>query len=324
MTSPQLSRRHALALGAASLTATQLWWGEADAAALTYDLKPQKLTDGVWMVAGAQETIDQKNGGAIANIAILDSTAGAIIIDTGPSKKYGETLRALAKQLTKKDIARVYLTHFHPDHIFGNQAFDPKTIASTEKTAKGIAQMGSAFSDAMYRTAGDWMRGTEVVGPGTILTEPVEDFGDRRIRPLQMRGHTDSDLVIFDENSGFLFTGDLVFLDRAPTTPHANIENWRVSLAKLGGIPHAGLMPGHGPVEPSDRGIDQTRQWLEAIEKIVKDAFDKGLDMTEAMSLPLPAFTDKIALARYEFERTVMHLYPRLEAERWPRIDNRG
>jgi quinoprotein relay system zinc metallohydrolase 1 len=319
-----LSRRHTLALGAAALTSSALWLAEVEAAPLAYDLKPLKLADGVWMLAGAQENIDQTNGGAIANIAILNSDAGAIIIDTGPSRKFGEAVRDLAKQLTKKDIARVYVTHFHPDHIFGNQAFDPQIIATTEKVAKGVEVMGNGFSDAMYRTAGDWMRGTEVVVPGKILTDSVEDFGDRRIRPLPMRGHTDSDLVLFDEKSGFLFTGDLVFLDRAPTTPHANIENWRISLAKLGGIPHAGLMPGHGPVEPSDRGIDQTRDWLEAIEKIVKDAFDEGLDMTEAMALPLPAFTNKIALARHEFVRTVMHLYPRLESERWPRVDDRG
>lgn len=318
-----VDRRRALGLGASAFVAPWLKALEAAAVPLTYALSPEKLADGIWMVRGAQEAITLENGGAIANIAILDSKAGAIIIDTGPSRRYGEALRDLAKSLTGKDVARVYLTHFHPDHMFGNQAFDPAIIASSQGVADGMKELGDGFSDAMYRSAGDWMRGTELVLPAKIVAAEAEDFGDRRIRTLPMRGHTGADLVLFDETSGFLFAGDLVFLDRAPTTPHADLERWRISLANLGGIPHRLIIPGHGPAEDSERGLRQTLQWLEAIEAQVKDAFDKGLDVTEAIALPLPQWTEKIALARYEYERTVMHLYPKLEASRWPRVDEK-
>lgn len=316
-----IDRRNVLALGGGAFIAPWLKALEAAAAPLTYTLTPEELTTGIWLVRGAQEAITLENGGAIANIAILDSKAGAIIVDTGPSRRYGEALRDLAKSLTGKDVARVYLTHFHPDHIFGNQAFDPGVIATSQGVADGMKELGGAFSDAMYRSAGDWMRGTELVLPGRIVTNEAEDFGDRRIRTLLMRGHTNADLVLFDESSGFLFAGDLVFLDRAPTTPHADLERWRISLANLGGIPHRRLVPGHGPAEDTERGLKQTLQWLEAIEAQIKDAFEKGLDVTEAIALPLPEWTEKIALARYEYERTVMHLYPKLEAGRWPRVD---
>jgi quinoprotein relay system zinc metallohydrolase 1 len=320
-----LSRRDTLKLLPVTLGFSSLFAAiEAAAAPLTYVLKPEKLSDGIWIIRGAQESISLTNGGAIANVSILDTTAGAVIIDTGPSHNFGDALAKTAKELTGKPIARIYNTHFHPDHVLGNQAFDASTIAAPKGVVDGLKELGNAFADNMYRTAGDWMRGTEVILPGTILTAEVEDFGNRRIRPLPMRGHTASDLVLFDELSGFLFAGDLVFLDRAPTTPHADIERWRISLANLGAIPSSRLIPGHGPAEENLRGIDQTRQWLEAIEEIIKDAFEKGLDMTEAIALPLPDWTDKIALARYEFERSVMHIYPKLEAARWPRVDSKG
>lgn len=296
---------------------------DADAAPLAYKLVPEKLADGVWMVAGAQEAITKANGGAIANVVIIDSSEGAIVIDTGPSRRYGEALAALAKELTGKDVARVYLTHFHPDHVFGNQAFPAARIAAPQGVIDGLKQTGEDFASAMYHAAGDWMRGTEVVLPTKVVTNGPEDIGNRRLRLLTLRGHTASDLAIFDETSGLLFSGDLVFLDRAPTTPHANLERWRISLANLGGIPHQRLVPGHGPAEHGSRAIDQTREWLGAVEKQIRDAFDKGLDMTEAIALPLPAWTEKIALARYEYERTVMHLYPKLEAAKLPRVDTR-
>ena len=311
-------------LPAAAAMTSMLQAIEAAAAPLTYSLKPEKLTGGVWVIRGAQEAISQTNGGAIANISILDTTAGAVIIDTGPSHKFGDALSSVAKELTGKPVARVYNTHFHPDHVLGNQAFEPEKIAAPKGVVDGLKELGNAFADNMYRTAGDWMRGTEVVLPGTILTAEVEDFGNRRIRPMAMRGHTAADLVLFDELTGILFTGDLVFLDRAPTTPHADIERWRISLANLGGIPSALIVPGHGPAEASVRGIEQTRQWLEAVEHIIRDAFEKGLDVTEAIALPLPQWTEKVALARYEYERTVMHLFPKLEAARWPRVDHKG
>ncbi len=318
-----LTRRHILAALPAATAAYAPFFAaiEAAAAPLTYTLTPEKLDDGTWLIRGAQEAITMANGGAIANITILDTKAGAVIIDTGPSHKYGDQLAEAAKTLTGKPIARVYNTHFHPDHVLGNQAFAADALAAPQGVIDGLQSMGNAFADAMYRTAGDWMRGTEVVLPKTVLSGEVEDFGDRRLRPLVMRGHTASDLVLFDEKSGHLFAGDLVFLDRAPTTPHADIERWRISLANLGAIPFKSLVPGHGPAEASVRGIEQTRKWLETVESIVRDAFDKGLDITEAITLALPDDVSKIALARYEFERTVMHLYPKLEAERWPRVD---
>lgn len=320
-----MTRREALALVPAFASLVSGLSRNAFAAPLAYSLKPEKLTDGIWLIRGAQEAITTENGGAIANISILDTDAGAVIIDSGPSHRFGIALEKTAKELTGKPVVRVYNTHFHPDHVLGNQAFDTATIAAPKGVAEGLKVLGNGFTDAMYRIAGDWMRDTEVVIPGTILDTDVEDFGNRRIRPLAMRGHTPSDLVLFDELSGFLFAGDLVFLDRAPTTPHADFERWKISLANLGGIPHEMLIPGHGPAEPNNsRGLDQTRQWLDAVQTIIRDAFEKGLDISEATALPLPAWTDRIALARYEFERTVMHLYPALEAERWPRVDQKG
>ena len=320
-----LSRRDALKILPAVFAGSSILHAmQAAAAPLTYALKPEKLTDGIWILRGAQEAISMENGGAIANVSIIDTSAGAVIVDTGPSHRFGQALAALAKDLTGKPVARVYNTHFHPDHVMGNQAFDAVNIAAPQGVVNGLKLLGNAFADNMYRTAGDWMRGTEVVLPGTILTSEPEDFGDRRIRPLAMRGHTGSDLVLFDEMSGYMFTGDLVFLDRAPTTPHADIERWRQALANLGAIPFERLIPGHGPAEESVRGIEQTRAWLEAVEQIIRDAFENGLDITEAIALPLPDWTEKIALARYEFERTVMHLYPKLEAARWPRVDSKG
>ncbi|MDX2259091.1 MAG: quinoprotein relay system zinc metallohydrolase 1 [Hyphomicrobiaceae bacterium] len=312
--------RTGTALGTLSL-ATLLPAFHSSAAPLRYDLRPVALADGVWVVHGAQETMTRQNGGAIANIGIIATRDGAVVIDTGPSRRYGEELAALAVHLTGKPVVRAYLTHIHPDHVFGNQAFASGALAATQSVADVLGKLGEGFASAMYHSAGDWMRGTELVLPATILTGTSEEIGGRRFQLLALDGHTASDLVVLDERSGTVFAGDLAFLDRAPTTPHATIPRWHASLTVLRGLAASRLVPGHGPVEAGARAIDQTSAWLAMLEERIGMAFDRGLTMTEAFAEPLPAWTDRIALARYEYERSVMHMLPKLESSRWPRVD---
>ena len=294
------------------------------AADTDYRLQPEPVAPGTYLVAGVPENFSRSNGGNIVNTAFVVTGAGVVVIDTGPSKRYGQQLRAAIARVTAEPVVAVYLTHHHPDHALGNQAFADVPIRALPGTIEGLREQGNDFNSNLFRMVGDWMRGTELVLPQAVVEGAPEDIGNRRLRPLLMRGHTPSDLALFDEKTGILFAGDLVFLDRAPTTPHADIERWRMSLANLSAIPSAMIVPGHGPVESSVRGVEQTSRWLETISHIIGDAFERGLDISEAITLPLPDWTKSIALARYEYERSVMHLYPQFEAARWPRIDERG
>jgi quinoprotein relay system zinc metallohydrolase 1 len=322
---PRLDRRAFVQqLGLAAAAPLLAMFGSAEAKPLAYNLKPQPIAPGVWLIAGAQEMITAGNGGAIANIAILDTSEGAVVIDTGPSRRFGVELEAAARALTGKPVVRAYITHIHPDHAFGNQAFAADAIRAPQGVINGLLALGDSFAEAMYRITGDWMRGTEIVIPKAAIAEPSETIGGRKFRFLILAGHTDCDLVVVDETSGIMFAGDMVFLDRAPTTPNADIATWRKSLATLSGMSPAAIVPGHGPVEKSQRSIVQTRDWLDLVDATLHEAVEKGLDMTEAAALPLPDWTNRIAVARYEFERSVAHIYPRLERDLLPRVDSRG
>ncbi len=104
-----------------------------------------------------------------------------------------------------------------------------------------------------------------------------------------------------------------MFLDRAPTTPHADLQKWRRALAEMGAIGYRLLVPGHGPAESGGRAIAQTLDYLDWLEQALTNAIDCGLSSTEAMALPMPPQFDAIALAREEFRRSVVHLFGRFE-----------
>jgi alcohol dehydrogenase (cytochrome c) len=99
----------------------------ASGAALDYSIAPIPVADGIWMIAGVDAPILPDNGGAIANIAIIATTAGTVLVDSGPSLRYGRALKRAAEALTGKPVVRVYVTHLHPDHGMGIAAFDPET-----------------------------------------------------------------------------------------------------------------------------------------------------------------------------------------------------
>jgi quinoprotein relay system zinc metallohydrolase 1 len=273
------------------------------------------------MVRGADEAIGFANGGAIANTVIMASDAGAILVDTGPSLAFGKALEALARRLTGQPVGRIYITHLHPDHSFGNGAFSGTAIHSLPATRADLERDGSGFADAMYRMLVGWMTGTEVVLPLGDVTGGDTMFGGRSLRLLALDGHSEGDLAILDHASGTLVAGDLVFHDRAPATPHADFARWQASLERLEAVGHRQLVPGHGPLDTSGKAIAQTRDWLGWLETSLRRSVASGLDMAEAANLPIPDRFAGIAAARYELTRSVSHFYPRLEAELLPRVD---
>ncbi|KUR78334.1 quinoprotein relay system zinc metallohydrolase 1 [Novosphingobium sp. Fuku2-ISO-50] len=312
------SRRHALgALGAAALCGT----ARAERFAGHYQPQADLLADGVWVVRGSDAPIGFDNGGAIANSVILASEAGPILFDCGPSQRYGADLSALARRLTGKAPALVLISHLHPDHALGASAFDPALVGALPGTIADIERDEPGMSDAMFRMLADWMRDTRLVLPGRRLAPGALTIGGRRLTLYAMRGHSGCDLVVKDEQSGVLLAGDLVFHDRAPATPHADLAQWRASLDQLSAIPHGLLVPGHGPVDRDGSAIAQTRDWLTWLDGALHQAAAQGLDMTEAGDMPIPARFAAMAAARYELQRSVSHFYPAIEAALLPRID---
>ena len=60
---------------------------------------------------------------AIGNSTFIVGERDVIVIDTGLSRSGGEAILAGLRQVTDKPVSMVINTHWHGDHIFGNQVF---------------------------------------------------------------------------------------------------------------------------------------------------------------------------------------------------------
>lgn len=289
---------------------------------LQYHLLPRQIADGTWLVEGSTDNFGKDNGGAIVNIAFIDTGDGVLVIDTGPSKRYGEALRTVIQQTTGKPVKRVLLTHHHPDHVLGNQAFTDVPIGALAGTRKLLKEQGNAMAENMYRLVGDWMRGTEVVLPSETVEPGTLQMGSHRFRLVGLRGHTGADLAILDETTGVLFAGDIVFYQRALTTPNSpGLDVWLGDLDTLQQLPWKLIVPGHGPVATDAAPFAQMRDYLGWLDGVMRDGIAQGADMNDLLRTPIPERFAGVSLTRYELIRSVSHLYPRYEQKALPRVD---
>ncbi|MCK0165671.1 quinoprotein relay system zinc metallohydrolase 1 [Marinobacter sp. S6332] len=309
-----MSRLRSFQGNIAWLVAAMLWVfaysSGAGASTKSYDLEATLVADGVWVVAGTTDNFSKTNGGNILNTGFIETGEGVVVIDTGPSRRYGEEFRALIESHTSEPIVKVLITHHHPDHAFGSQAFEPDTLYMLDESARLLEQDGEAFSDNMYRMIGDWMRGTEVTVPMNRVQPGLLSLGTRQLRLISMQGHTGADLVVLDETSGVLFASDMVFFNRALTTPQTpGLALWRSEIRQLAQLPFSVVVPGHGPVIRDDRAFLQMIDYLTWLDDVLVGSAARGLSASEVIESAIPERFEEVEGARYELVRTVSHLY---------------
>ena len=139
---------------------------------------------------------------------------------------------------------------------------------------------------------------------------------------LALSGHTGADLAILDVQSGVLFAGDLVFYQRALTTPGTpSLATWLADLDQLQQLTWKQIVPGHGPLASDAAPFVQMRDYLGWLDGVMRSGAEQGAEMNELIRTAIPERFAGVSLSRYELIRSVSHLYPRYERQRLQRID---
>lgn len=286
---------------------------QADPATLDYRLAARALAPDVYVVEGANADFSRANGCNIINTGFIVGRDGVLVINTGPSKRYGEQLRALIGRTTPKPVKQVLHLNLHPDYFLGNQAFADVPRLATPATLEGMRAEAAAYETNLYRACGDWMSGTVAVLPDRVAAPGPLALAGRQLELRELKGHTASDLVLTDRASGVVFAGGLVFVDRVPTTPHAQLTDWLASLDALAAQPFKTMVPSHGPLVSDARGIEQTRAYLRWLDSSFLAAAQRGFEMTDVLAQPVPPGFRRWAAFDTEYTRNVVHLYPAYE-----------
>jgi len=232
----------------------------SDASSTAAPPPPDVVTDDIKEIAPAVFIIPDNRVPLVPNIGIVLGDDAALVVDTGMGPANGKRVLDAAKRVTGGRRLIVTLTHFHPEHGFGAQAFkgDAAIIYNTaqrdELQAKGEAYLG------MFRTFGPGVAaaldGTKIVMPDEVYDGASKeiDLGGRRVE-LRNWGpaHTKGDQIVWLPSERILFTGDLaeerifpIFPWFPPNDADIDAARWARILTELDSWTPAIVVPGHG------------------------------------------------------------------------------
>jgi glyoxylase-like metal-dependent hydrolase (beta-lactamase superfamily II) len=196
----------------------------------------------------------------VPNIGIILGSNTALVVDTGMGPANGKKILEAARRIAGQRPLVLTLTHFHPEHGFGAQAFKGAAkIHYNRSQWDELKAKGEGYLD-MFKTFGPGvaaaLEGTELVHPDEVYdgASISIDLGERAVE-LRTWGlaHTAGDQVVWLPQERILFTGDLaeervfpIFPWFPPNDADIDAERWAQILTELASWKPAIVVPGHG------------------------------------------------------------------------------
>jgi cyclase len=276
------------------------------------------------LAPGVFAAIATENGYAGANAGIVDLGDKTLVFDTFLSPTAARDLLRAAEQLTHHPVAYVVNSHFHNDHIRGNQVFGAGVdIISTVKTREAIRRVEpeqitwevqnipqllintretlNEESDpsrtrdlagqlAYYEAINESHAQLKTRLPNVTFENTVILNGASRTVHLLSPGggHTSGDCILLLPDEHIAFVGDLVAVNMHPYMADGSPKEWVETLKALEALPIGTLVPGHGSVGYR-ADITAMIDYIHLLQHIVGNFIALGKEEDDIQSEPIPS-----------------------------------
>jgi glyoxylase-like metal-dependent hydrolase (beta-lactamase superfamily II) len=275
---------------------TKRWLAAAGAAVMmgmpgaqAVEVRFQPVAEGVWAHVGDTGARTAHNEGLNANLGLVVTPAGAVLIDSGATYQSARQIHEAVQRVTTQPVRWVINTGGQDHRWLGNGFFK----------AQGAELIAHASAEADMRNRGnDQLLGLKaVLGPkadGTVPTLPTRWLRgtDERLElggvvfEFRHRGgaHTPGDTMVWLPQKNVLFAGDVVYVDRLlGVLPVSNTKQWLATFGAIEALKPAVLVPGHGRVTDLATAKADTEAYLLALRAHMKKAVDDGVDISAAV-----------------------------------------
>jgi cyclase len=203
---------------------------------------------GVWAAIDNPAAKSERSG---ANAGFVIGSDGVLVIDTFENAAAAKVLLDQIRQKTNLPIRFVVNTHYHLDHVAGNNIF----------IAAGATVLAQDNVRAWERTENKKFFGPKITAAQTQMVESLglpsityKDgitlyLGSREVIVRSLPGHTGGDSALFIPDANVVFTGDLFWCHTLPNLIDASTKPWVETLdMMIQHHPAATFVPGHGEV----------------------------------------------------------------------------
>ncbi len=183
-----------------------------------------------------------------------------VLIDPGHSRHVPRLFHQIEQDgISPKEINLIIMTHSHPDHFEGLEAFQDKSvkIAISREEQRYLKGNGKLLFEMMGQPIPSFRI-------DFYLKEGELHLGRETFYIYQTPGHTPGSLSIHWPERKILFSGDLVFYGGIGRTdfPEGNSKLIRESLERMSRLDIELLLPGHGEVVRGRESVVQNFDFI--------------------------------------------------------------
>jgi cyclase len=245
-----------------------------------------KHFDVLQVTPGVYVAIANDGTGAMANAGFVDLGESILVFDSFNTQQAALELRNVIGELIGKPVSHLINSHWHGDHIRGNQVFQDVSIVATEQTKiimhekhpariteqrSGLEGLGNYIQKLKEQSEStvdekqklqlaiqiSFLKEIQISLPTLELILPNEIFESewhmkgtsRKVECHTLGGgHTASDSFLYVPDARVCYIGDLVAINNHMLIVDGDIWKWISILDKLNSWEIEYVVPGHGPV----------------------------------------------------------------------------
>ncbi len=242
--------------------------------------------------------IPDKRMNLVPNIGIIIGEKSIMVVDTGMGPDNAELVLQEVRKISDKPIDYLAITHFHPEHGMGAQAFPDETriivplAQKAELSAKGQSYI--EFFKGMSPEIAALLSDIKLQVPDIAFDNKMEvDLGGQVVELYHFStAHTQGDMFVYLPDQKLLFGGDII-IDRffpIMADSDSSAVGWIETLQKLKALKPEIIVPGHGDVGNVDL-IDQMAIYLNALKVQVSKHKKKGSTLEQSYAALIPQFS---------------------------------
>jgi glyoxylase-like metal-dependent hydrolase (beta-lactamase superfamily II) len=249
---------------------------------------PLNVAPGVYAFIGDTGGRTYKNEGMNANTGFIVTTDGVVVVDSGSTYLAAKAMHKAIQRVTGQPVKYVVNTGGQDHRWLGNGYFAQQgaEIIAARAALADMQERGAAQVEAMKTVLRKKLQGTKPVFPTRLFDQKeILKLGATELHIVRFHGaHTPGDAVVWLPQSGVLFSGDMVYVDRLlGVIPVSSSRDWLASFEEMEKLNPKVIVPGHGRVCDLAKARAQTRDYLVLLRNHMRQALDGGLDLQTAI-----------------------------------------